>query len=152
MSESSRNWKWKSPLYWSKIFNLTRESHTSSSSPPHHSRVLFMNLILCNQNNSRVKQLRESFVVSVDELLQQVSLTITCNSQIFEWFSEKLFMEKWGVGVEWKCRKCKIRIREINSASVYYAYMQNFNNFRIRKSKSHSSNPPPPLLTPHTTN
>lgn len=67
-------------------------------------RVLFMNLILCNWNNSRVKQLRELHlviivVVSLDELLQQVSLTITCNScnfrmivKSYSWWSE------WGVG------------------------------------------------------
>ena len=64
-------------------------------------RVLFMNLILCNWNNSRVKQLRELHlviivVVSLNELLQQVSLTITCNFRMivksYSWWSE------WGVG------------------------------------------------------
>lgn len=75
-----------------KIFNL-------SSLCVHFShRVLFMNLILCNWNNSRVKQLRELhlvIIVSVDELLQQVSLTITCNScnfrmilKSYSWWSE----------------------------------------------------------------
>lgn len=93
---------------------------------------IFMNLILCNENNSRVKQLKSPLhnLVSVDELLQQVSFAITCNSQ----FSMILCKSHSWKGSErenlcervWKCRKCKIRIREINSASVYYACMWNF--------------------------
>lgn len=44
-----------------------------------------MDLILCNENNSRVKQLKSPHslsLVSADELLQQVSFAITCNSKI----------------------------------------------------------------------
>lgn len=76
-----------------KIFNLSSLCVYIS-----HRVLLFMNLILCNWNNSRVKQLRELhlvIVVSVDELLQQVSLTITCNScnfrmivKSYSWWSE----------------------------------------------------------------
>lgn len=89
---------------------------------------IFMNLILCNENNSRVKQLKSPLhnLVSVDELLQQVSFAITCNSQFSMILFKSHSWSEWERERVWKCRKCKIRIREINSASVYYACMWNF--------------------------